>query len=93
MLAGLYESGQHNGGEMFERKTIINVTPTPDELAYEFSIMSDEQQAMFFSELARITENWEKPFSFQLQSIIDHPYLTKEGKSIMERIGEYGKSI
>jgi hypothetical protein len=67
---------------MFERKTIINVTPTPDELAYEFSIMSDEQQAMFFSELARITENWEKPFSFQLQSIIDHQYNNGGGKPV-----------
>ena len=75
---------------MIQRKTIIDITPTPDELAFEFSIMDDEQQAMFFNELARITENWSKPFCFQLQLIINHPSLTPAGRSIIERIGEYG---
>lgn len=75
---------------MLQRKIMVDVTPTPDELAFEFANMDDEQQAMFFNELARLTEKWEKPFCFQLQHLIDHPALTKEGKSIMEQIGEYG---
>ena len=63
---------------MIQRKIMVDVTLTPDELAFEFANMDDEQQAMFFNELARLTEKWEQPFCFQLQSIIDNPTLTKE---------------
>ncbi|MDD5487113.1 MAG: hypothetical protein PHW65_06125 [Dehalococcoidales bacterium] len=75
---------------MFERKVIIDVTPTPDELAYEFAEMGAEQQAMFFSELARLVEKWDRPFSFQLQAVTDDPALTDGGRFIMGKIGEYG---
>ena len=75
---------------MMQRKVMVDITPTSDELAFEFANMDDEQQAMFFNELARITAKWEKPFCFQLQSLIDNPALTREGRSIMEQIGEYG---
>jgi len=75
---------------MLQRKIMIDVTLTPEELALEFSNMDGRQQAIFFSELAMITDNWEKPFCFQLQQLIDNPALTKEGRRIMEEIGEYG---
>jgi len=75
---------------MFQRKAIIDVTPTPDELASEFADMDAEQQAMFFSELARITDKWDNPFCFQLQAITDNPALTDEARYIMTQIGEYG---
>ncbi len=75
---------------MLQRKIMVDVTPTPDELAFEFANMGDEQQAMFFNELARITNKWDKPFCFQLQSIIDNPALTTDGRHIMEMIGDYG---
>lgn len=75
---------------MFQRKAIIDVTPTPDELAAEFADMDAEQQAMFFSELARLVSRWDRPFSFQLQAITDNFALTDEGRFIMVKIGEYG---
>ena len=75
---------------MIQRKTTVDFTPTPAELAFEFANMDNEQQAMFFNELAIITEKWKYPFCFQLQSLIETPFLTKEGRSIMEMIGEYG---
>ena len=75
---------------MIQRKITVDITPSPDELAFEFANMDDEQQAMFFNELASITAKWESPFCFQLQYLVDHPALTKEGRSIMEQIGEYG---
>lgn len=64
---------------------------TPEELAFEFCRMDDDDQARFFSEVARLTNEWERPFCFQLQAIIDNNNLTNEGKYIMESIGEYGK--
>jgi len=60
---------------MIQRKIMVDVTLSPDELAFEFANMGDEQQAMFFNELAIITAKWGKPVCFQLQSIIDHPAL------------------
>lgn len=75
---------------MLQRKIQVDVTPTPDELAFEFSNMDDEQQAMFFNELAILAAKWNKPFCFQLQNIISNPALTNEGRKIMEQIGEYG---
>lgn len=77
---------------MLQRKITIDVVTTPDELAFEFANMDDEQQAMFFNELARLTAKWERPFCFQLQSLIDNPALTREGRLIMEEIGDYGSA-
>jgi hypothetical protein len=74
---------------MIQRKVHVEVSPSPEELAFEFSIMGDEQQAMFFNELARITENWDRPFCFQLQSLTDNQELTDAGRSVMRAIGEY----
>ena len=76
---------------MIQRKIMVDVTLSPDEMAFEFANMCDEQQAMFFNELAAITAKWERPLCFQLQCIINHPALTKEGRSIMQEIGEYGE--
>ena len=75
---------------MIQRKINVDIVPTPDELASEFAQMDDEQQAMFFNELAIIVSKWDRPFCFQLQFVRDHPALTLEGKSVMQQIGEYG---
>jgi hypothetical protein len=63
----------------------------PHELAFEFARMDDTDQAKFFSELAKLVGQWERPFCFQLQYLADNDHLTAEGKSIMRLIGEYGK--
>jgi hypothetical protein len=75
---------------MIQRKTVIDVTLSPSELAFEFANMDNEQQAMFFNELFNIVEKWDRPFCFQLQSLIDSKSLTREGRYIMESIGQYG---
>lgn len=74
---------------MIQRKVTVDVSPSPDELAFEFANMGYEQQAMFFNELARIVRKWERPFCFQLQALTNHPELTDAGRSIMRAIGEY----
>ena len=74
---------------MIQRKVLVEITPDPDELAFEFANMGDEQQAMFFNELARIVEKWDRNFVFQLQYVTDHPELTDAGRSVMRAIGEY----
>lgn len=70
---------------------IINVNPTPEELACEFSQMNDSQQAVFFNEIARLTEKWEMDFCFQLQHLTDNKSLTNQGRQIMKQIGEYAE--
>ena len=75
---------------MLHRTIIVDVIPTPDELAFEFSKMNDEQQAIFFNEVANIVDKWDKPFCFQLRAIIDNPALTIDGKMLMQEIGDYG---
>jgi len=75
---------------MIKRKFDVDIQLTPDELASEFSRMDDEQQAMFFNELAEIVSKWDRPFCFQMQFVIDNPNLTQEGKSLMREIGGYG---
>lgn len=74
---------------MIQRKVLVEITPSPDELAFEFANMGDEQQAMFFNELAIIVEKWDRPFCFQLQALTNHPELTDAGRSIMRAIGGY----
>lgn len=76
---------------MLRRKITVDITFTPEELAFVFSNMCDGQHAAFFNELARITRGWDKPFCFQLQALVAHPQLTREGRFIMEAIGDYGQ--
>jgi hypothetical protein len=75
---------------MIQRKFNLDVVPTPDELAFEFSQMNDEQQAMFFNELADIVGKWDGTFCFQMQFVRDNQALTQEGRNVMRQIGEYG---
>ena len=75
---------------MIKREHTLVWVLTPEEIASEFAGMNDSEQAIFFSELARITGEWERPFCFQLESITNRPELSIEGRRIMEEIGDYG---
>jgi hypothetical protein len=75
---------------MTKRTVTVEVTLSPSELALEFANMNNEQQARFFNELAKITDEWEIPFCLQLQAVIDSESLTLQGRRIMEAIGKYG---
>lgn len=74
---------------MIER--VFPISITPEELATEFCSMRQDEQARFFSCVSDIVNNWDRPFAFQLQALIDDPNLTGGGRAIMELIGEYGE--
>lgn len=74
---------------MLSRKISVDVEPSPEELAFEFTIMSDSQQAAFFNELARLTEQWTTPLCFQMQWITDNAALTDGARNVMKTIGDY----
>jgi len=76
---------------MIERKITVGIELTPEELAFSFCNMGDNNQADFFNEVARITAKWERPFCFQLQYITDSERLTDEGREVMVSIGAYGE--
>lgn len=75
---------------MIERTIRTHIKPSPDELAFCFCNASSEEQAMFFNEVARIVENWDRPFPFQLEALRKEKCLTREGREVMRVIGEYG---
>ena len=64
---------------------------TPRELAEEFCNLYDDEQAEFFNEIANITNKWDKPFCFQLQSMVNTNILTDDAKYIMSQIGDYSE--
>jgi hypothetical protein len=75
---------------MIERTTITHIKPSPAELAFCFCNASSEEQAMFFNEVARIVEGWDRPFPFQLEMLRQEKGLTRDGREVMRVIGEYG---
>lgn len=72
---------------MIERK--IQIKLTPNELAFSFCNMSSEGQAMFFNEIANLTNEWKFPLPFQLEAISGERGLTDSGRYVMSLIGEY----
>ena len=72
------------------RDVIVNVEPTPKELADCFCNMYAEDQALFFNHIAVLVEKWGSSFCFQLQAVISSKILTSGGKEAMRQIGEYG---
>lgn len=73
-----------------KRDLIIDVKPTAEELADCFCNLYAGEQVIFFNHIAKLVEGWNKPFCFQMQSVVDNKTLTGGGKSIMRTIGEYG---
>jgi len=74
---------------MITRTIKHTINLTPEELAFEFCRMSEKKQAAVFNEISKLTDSWTSPFCFQLQYITDSEVLTKEGRNIMELIGQY----
>ena len=73
---------------MIRRTNVMYIDLTPEELAFEFANMTDNEQAVFFNELAVLTETWGQSFDFQLQRIFEHPDITVKGRLIMKKIGQ-----
>ena len=78
---------------MIEREIKVGIDATPEELAAEFCGMDGNDQAKFFSAIADLVKEWDKPFCFQLSSVVTSDDLTSAGRVIMQEIGEYGEVI
>lgn len=76
---------------MIQRDITAQVNPTPKELAEELATTSNEEQAVFVSELAEAVAKWNKPVGFQLQYLVDSPKLSDDGRSLMQLIGQYAE--
>lgn len=63
------------------------VHPSAYDLAEVFWEMDAEEQAGFFHRLAEVSGD---RLVFQLQNVIESPYLTKEARAAMVSIGDYG---
>jgi len=82
------------GYDMELKKNVdIAVEITPEEVAKLFCDMNSREQAVFFNSVYDQTLKWDRPFCFQLQSIIEEDVLRISGKNIMSQIGEYGDSV
>lgn len=71
--------------------TAVEVDITPAKCADIFATMDGDEQAEFFNALAEHIKEWQNPFCFQLQSVIDSGKLTAEAKQVMFEIGNYSK--
>ena len=83
-----------NGVTFLLQKTIdLSIEISPEQVASFFSTMDSEDQAIFFSEVARISGLWKNDIIFQLQYVTDSENLTDEGRELMVKIGEYGPKL
>lgn len=76
---------------MIKRTRVIEIEPTPEELAREFAEMRSDDQAAFFNALAAEVKNWEYPFETQLMAIVEVGGLTPEGLALMRIICVYAE--
>ena len=67
----------------------VEIEVTPKEMAEVFADWHDDEQALFFTELANCIERWDDTFSFQCNGISECEELTSAGRNIMRIIGEY----
>ena len=67
----------------------IDIKLTPQETAAAFCEMDAEDQCRFFNAIGANIGGWIAPFSVQLQGMIDTSRLSKEGRYVMQKIGEY----
>lgn len=63
----------------------------PHEVARLFCDLDSDGQAEFFNYVATISNKWKNHFCFQMQHLTDSKILTKEGRAIMEQIGNYSE--
>lgn len=75
---------------MIRRSVPIEIELTPKELAKCFCDMYANEQAEFFHYIAVIVkEDWNAPFEYQVQRIIDSESYNGNAKMIMKTLGEY----
>ena len=67
----------------------VDITVTPKEVANIISNYDSREQVVMLNELARILNDWNNPYVFQLQHITDDNKLTDKARRLMEYIGDY----
>ena len=67
----------------------LSITPTPEELADEFTNMDDESQVRFLNAVATAAKRYDFQWAFQFQAITDNIDLTYEARAWMQQLGEY----
>lgn len=71
-------------------KRIINIEPTPKELAEVFIGMFSDEQVEFFNQCAKQLKDQKiKRWVFQIKYIANDKELTPDGRNFMRQIGEY----
>lgn len=62
---------------------------TPANVAKMFWEMGSDEQALFFTELARLIEKENGCLATQLQGVVEDEGLTFKGRRVMDKIDEY----
>jgi len=65
----------------------VEIPITPEDFARYFADMYDDEQARFFEELAKLVNEWEMPFSCQLDNMMINSGVSLAARSVMRDIG------
>ena len=71
---------------VFTRSVEISVGPTIEELAKAIIHLGSDEQAELISKMAKLAD-FNVPM--QLQYVTDDPGLTRQGRALMQLIGDY----
>jgi hypothetical protein len=71
--------------------TTVEVSLTVEQLAGIVAHLGSDEQAQLISYIAEITGGPDYSEAMQLQYITEDPGLTREGRSLMEQIGNYAQ--
>jgi hypothetical protein len=78
---------------MIKRTEVLEIIPTPQELAECFCDMDYNEQALFFKcvgeNIEKIWENGINSFRFQTSYIVESEFCTETALSVMKILGEY----
>ena len=71
----------------------VYIKLTAKEIARVWSSFNNDEQAIFFNTIGSLAEEWEYPFDYQLQGIVDSTLLNDQGRKVMKAIGEYSEQL
>lgn len=76
---------------MITRSAVIEVELSPYELAQAFCEMDADKQALVLTHIVQLSSEWDKPFEFQVQAIVDSKNFLNGANKLMKIFGEYAK--
>lgn len=66
----------------------VTVEVTPEECAKLFCNMDNEEQCLFFNEIAKEVKTWKKPVEYQIEDIRGVKMLNEDAKSFITKLYE-----